>query len=221
MKRNLLILLVVMSLAAGCTQPQASIEVTEAISPAPVTEMVVEPGAEPSATPQPSDTPAATAEAPGFGEAETYQDEFAGFAFDYPKGWTVVDVDDQVKQQGRGYTVTLMSWPPDTAGGGGAPAEGSKVDVSVLLWEPVELEAFVSHQREVWQANSAVQILSEEPWTLESGLAATHMQLMADEGEVFIMLSLVNGRFLLFSGEGDQALVSQIARTLRPLAPGS
>lgn len=109
----------------------------------------------------------------------------------------------------------MLSWPLKTPYAGEIPPGGTMVQVQVTQWEPLDLGQYVAMRKAAWAA-VPVPIVLEEEWTLAGGVKAVHLSLKSEKGVTFILLALINKRFLTISGEGDLELVAQIARTLRP-----
>lgn len=197
---------------AGCAAPsaptvgpgaiQATVDavLTEA-APAPTSAVTV---------PLPSATLPAS---PSF-EAELYRDASAGFVFDYPSTWTV----GPTQQQSRGGITAFTSWerPADVLPDATPPGE-TRMDATVQLWDPTgDLEAFVAQRRGAWDA-SGISVTSEERWTLEDGRAAAAFTVEGIDGaQAFFFFTTIGEKYLVLSGEGDLALLAEIARTVRP-----
>ena len=204
-KRVSIIILLVFSLAA-CASPATQAPTLEETSvpmdsnmPVPgatVTEMVVQ-GKLP---------------APSF-ESQTYIDEAVGFALEYPAGWTVKET--MIGERG-GQSVLLSS--PDIADLEIVPAGETRVAVTVYQWDPKnDLAAFVDSRKAAWEA-SGFTMLSEEPVTLDLGLAAVKMTVQTPDGiTVPYLFAAIGDQYLSISGEGDLALVDEIMRYLRPI----
>jgi hypothetical protein len=162
-----------------------------------------------SPTQEPTTIPAA-APAP---EMLTYQDEAAGFSFDYPKGWML----ESSTIGDRASGVQLTSWTYPT---GQIPAEtppgGSRLDVVVQLWEPKgNLQAFSEQRKSAWDA-SGMRIVSEEELRLSGGRTARHFVVQgADGAQGYFLFTTLGENYLVFSGNGDLALLSKIAQSLR------
>lgn len=155
--------------------------------------------------PEPTSAPAPASEPVSF-EAATYRNDAAGFEFDYPAEWVP---DEQVfGERGSGVQFT--------------PPGETSLSVMVLLWDPKnDLDAFVEQRKTGWSASGAT-ILSEEELTLEGGRRAASFVVEGVDGvEAYFMLATLGEDYLLLSGSGDLDLLAEIARTVRPLAPGT
>jgi hypothetical protein len=169
-----------------------------------------------TATPTPTPTPTATPAPQLSFEAAIYRDESAGFELDYPASWTA----DPPQIGGeRGYFSQLTSWErtpgelPDEI-----PAGGTIMTISVLLWDPKNaLDQYVDHFKTAWSA-SGFEIVTEEGWDIDENWRAVQFLIRAPDQDALYLLTTVGERYLLLSGTGDLQLLSEIARTLRPVA---
>lgn len=220
--RKALILFVTVLTIAGCATPAAP-ATPQVVATAPATAAAsVTPAPSPTTTPGVTVTPPVTA-TPTMtvgalpGDTTAYQDAIADFEINYPSTWTLQDASPQAKQAGRGYYATMLSWSQNTPYAGEIPPGGTMVQVQVAQWEPLDLNQYVAMRKAAWAA-VPVPIVLEEEWTLAGGVKAVRLSLKSDKGMTFILLTLINKRFLTISGEGDLELVAQIARTLRPMS---
>jgi hypothetical protein len=180
------------------------------------------PAAQPTSTEAPppvAESPTATLEpspvaGPSF-EAVSYRDEVAGFEFDHPASWFV----GPVEQYSRGGITAFTSWerPTDLLPGETPPGE-TRLDVAVQLWDPTgDLEAFVQQRRGAWDA-SGISVVSQEEWSLEDGRPARAFVVAgADGAQAYFFFTTIGDRYLVLSGDGDLALLAEIARTVRPI----
>jgi hypothetical protein len=160
-------------------------------------------------TPEPTAAPTALP-AP---ETLTYTDEDSGFSFDYPKDWML----ESGAFGARASGVQLTSWThpagqiPDET-----PPGGSRLDVLVQLWDPKgDLQAFSEQRKSAWDA-SGITITSEEDLTLSGGRAAKQFIVQSVDGTPgYFMFTTLGEDYLVFSGNGDVTLLSQIAQSLR------
>jgi hypothetical protein len=147
-------------------------------------------------------------------EAATYRDADDGFEFDYPATWTL----GPTEQQSRGGITAFTSWdrPADVLPGPTPPGE-TRLDATVQLWDPTgDLEAFVAQRRGAWDA-SGIAITSEERWTLDDGREAAAFSVEGIDGsQAYFFLTTIGDKYLVLSGEGDLALLAEIAHTVRP-----
>ena len=158
--------------------------------------------------------PSATLPASLSFEAELYRDASAGFEFDYPSTWTV----GPNEQQSRGGITAFTSWerPADVLPDATPPGE-TRMDATVQLWDPTgDLEAFVAQRRGAWD-NSGITVTSEEAWTLEDGRAAAAFTVEGTDGaQAYFFFTTIGDKYLVLSGDGDLALLAEIAHTVRP-----
>ena len=196
-------------MVAGCASP----------APAVPTEMPTQPvmvsaTAEPPGPTQPAPTEAPT---PSF-EPATYQNDLAGFAFDYPASWTV----GPTQQQSRGGITSFTSWsrPADVLPDETPPGE-TRLDVTVQLWDPKgDLEAFLGQRRGAWAASGST-VVEEKQWTLgEDGRPAASFVVQGSDGaQAYFFFTTLGDDYLVLSGSGDLALLAEIAGTVRPTPP--
>lgn len=147
-------------------------------------------------------------------EAQTYINEEAGFALDYPAAWTV---SEQVIGP-RGTQVQFLS-APELAEAVTVPEGETRVTAMIYQWDPKnDLAAFVANQESAWEA-SGFTILNEEQLTLELGLPAVQFTLQTPEAETVFLVTALKDQYLVLSGEGDLELVKQIVGRLRPITP--
>jgi hypothetical protein len=143
---------------------------------------------------------------------------------DHPADWTVVDLDDEAKQQSTGYSVTFQSFEPTGGGETGIPEGEAKIDVGVLkegiTGNITGLEQALEWRRQQF-ANEGTNIISLEPVTLRGGLPAIRMVLeatqgpAAGEGQTLEIVTVINGNVVLFDGFPASQLVDAIAATFR------
>jgi hypothetical protein len=193
-------LLMLVLLAAACGPASAG------VTPSPVI-----PTAMSTNPPLPSLTPEPTTATPSF-TAVTYRDETAGFEFDYPANWTL-DPSSQVGVRGAQALLLSPGTTPETLAEG-----GSRVAVTVYLWDPKnDLTAYVAQRRTAWDA-SGFEVSSESTWTLADGREVkSFIVQVPDQPPAFFLFTTVGEDYLEISGEGDLVLVEEISRTLRPV----
>jgi len=179
----------------------------------------------PSAAPESTVTPTPPTGAPTLSfEPATYRDPSAGFEFDYPANWTV----GPVEQQSRGGITAFTSWSrPTDALPGETPAGETRMDATVQLWDPTgDLNAFVTRFLDSLAslasapANDAIGIavMSDESLTLSDGRPAAAFVVEGSDGtQTFFFFTTLNDKYLVLSGQGDLALLAEIARTVRPI----
>ncbi|MCX6049095.1 MAG: hypothetical protein NT075_28680 [Chloroflexi bacterium] len=173
---------------------------TEPMPEAPTPEITSEPTAAPSAAaPQLSFTP------------KTYTDERAGFELDYPAEWTL-DPSSQVGVRGGQALLLSPGTTPETLANG-----GTRVSITTYNWDPKnDLAAYVAQRKVAWDA-SGFAIIREERWPLADGRVANIFVVKTPEQPTFTLLTTIGQDYLQISGDGDSALVEEIAHTLRPL----
>ena len=209
MKRLTLAVLVMVLWLASCYAPEptpAPVDSVDSDMPVPQegngpvpTEMVVVPEGK---------IPAASF------ESQTYINETVGFALDYPSDWTVVE---SVLGE-RGSQALLLS-APEIADLAVLPEGATRVAVVVYQWDPKnDLAAFVEVRKVAWDA-SGFTILEEEDLVLDLGLSARQFVVQTPDGlNVLFLFAAVGNQYVSISGEGDMALVKEIAARLRPIS---
>ena len=169
----------------------------------------------------PSDTaPPATESAPNSKlpaapfDAQTYINEEAGFAFDYPAGWTVTEAEVGP----RGKQIQFLS-SPDLATVSTLPEGAARVNATIYQWDPKnDLAAYVANRKTAWEA-SGFQILEEEPRVLELGLPAVQFTVQTPDARAIFLIAALGDQYLELSGEGNLELVKEIVGRLRPISP--
>lgn len=147
----------------------------------------------------------------------TYQDNTAGIAMDYPSQWEVIDMDEALKSTVTNYTTTFNSWRSGP-GSGGIPEGETKIDLIIRANIAGSLEEASAIRRgELQGAGSESTILSEEEVTLHGGLKGTRFRTQSQFGESAHIVTSINNHLITVGGLGDEALIEQIAKTLRPL----
>lgn len=209
------------------TLPPFSETPTEVVSldypPAPTSTAVVPP------RPVGEATPPQTPEARTFRsladlgiESTTLQDRVTGFAFEYPAGWQVTDLPDEVKAESTGYSITLISFvaPPEPKKQEGLVEGQAKIDVNSFEGvgeTPEEVASWLKNQAE--QAELPARLLTEEKWVLPSGIEAVYLVFETSSGNTAQLITTINGRAVFFSGMGDLGLFPTIAGSLRAENP--
>jgi hypothetical protein len=191
-------------LVAGCAG---------ATTPGPTPEPAL-PSAEPTLTETALVEPTATVPAGPSFQAAVYLDDVAGFAFDYPAGWFV----GPVQQYSRGGVTAFTSWErPTDVLPGETPAGETRLDATVQLWDPKgDLQAFVDQRMLAWEA-SGITVLAEESWSLDDGRAARAFVVAGIDGaQAYFFFTTIGENYLVLSGSGDLALLSEIGHTVRP-----
>ena len=162
------IIFVSVMLLATCSAPGTT--------PAPVeTEMPALPISSPQPTntrpfdpaqDRPAPAPTETAPSPKLPaasfESETYVNEEAGFALDYPAGWMV----NEIVIGPRGTQVQFLS-SPEIAELAALPEGETRVNATIYQWDPKnDLAAYVAKWKTAWES-SGFTILEEEQLVLE------------------------------------------------------
>ncbi|MBI3166821.1 MAG: hypothetical protein HYZ24_19215 [Chloroflexi bacterium] len=207
MKTNIKILSILLILTLSACGSAPATEVIVATSP-PVENSMPVPGANPIemvvAPPQ------GKIPAPSF-ESQPYINESLGFILDYPIGW----VAQETVLGERGSQVVLAS-SLDLVEAAPMPEGGSRVTATTYVWDPQnDLAAYVEHWKGVW-TSSGFAILDEEPTILDLGLAAVRITVQTPEATMPYLITALNGKYLVLTGEGDVALVTEIISRLRP-----
>jgi hypothetical protein len=218
MKRTLLVLSLTLIFLAACMTPPATnmpapAESTQPIVTEPVastaTAAPVAVSPEPSLTEAPSSPklPAASF------EAQTYVNETAGFALDYPSGWTVKEmiIGD------RGSQVQFLS-APEIADLATLPDGATRVNATIYKWDPKnDLAAYIAHWKSAWEG-SGFKILDEKQLTLELGLPASLFTIQTPDSTAVFLVTVLGDQYLVLSGEGNLDLVREIVQRVRPIS---
>lgn len=213
MKRLTLAVLVMVLWLASCSAPGQT-PAPEATS-APVESVdsgMPVPSMEPAATEMIA-APQGKIPAASF-ESQTYVDETTGFALDYPANWAAT----QSTVGDRGSQTVLLS-NPELADAAELPAGETRVTVTVNQWDPKnDLAAYVDTRKTAWDASGFTIVEEEEP-VLDLGLAANQFVIQTADGkQVLFLFAAVGDQYVSISGEGDMALVKEIAARLRPIS---
>jgi hypothetical protein len=151
------------------------------------------------------------------GETTIYTDEVAGIALDYPKDWHKLELSREQREKSVMYALTLTSWDPGTVGGGEPIPEGeTKIDVAVMKTGVNSFEEAVA-ERKAQYVQDGTRIVSEERWTLPSGLPALRVYLTGGMSDAVEVITAVNHNTILVAGAGNYDIVHAVARTLRPM----
>jgi len=146
-------------------------------------------------------------------ESQTYINEAAGFAMDYPAGWTVTESVIGV----RGSQVQFLS-SPEIAELAVLPEGATRVNATLYQWDPRnDLSAFVANHKTAWES-SGFTILEHEQLVLELGLPAELFVLQTPEATVAFLIAALKDQYLVLSGEGDLELVKEIVQRVRPIS---
>ena len=211
--RTILPALLLMLAACGApnnAEPTAMPEPTTVPTVAAPAEMPAEPTAAPTEAAASEPTAVPVAEAPQLSfTPTTYQDESAGFALEYPADWTL-DSSSQVGVRGGQALLLSPGATPETLTDG-----GTRVSIVTYQWDPKnDLDAWVAQRKTAWDA-SGFAIEREETWQLPDGRAAQVFVIDTPERPSFFLLTTAGEDYLQIGGDGDLALIEEIARTLR------
>ena len=146
-------------------------------------------------------------------ESQTYLNETAGFAIEYPAGWSVTE--SLIGERG---SQTLLLSATDIAELATLPAGATRVAINVNQWDPRnDLAAYVETRMAAWNS-SGFTILEEEPLTLDLGLSAIRFNVQSPDGlTTEWLIAAIRDQYVSVSGEGDLALVKEMMRYLRPI----
>jgi len=209
MNRNFLMLSFLVTMLSACMVPPTGSQPAPVASEAPglpATVVATEPTEIPTEMIPSGKLPAASF------ESRTYINETAGFALDYPVGWSV----NEAVIGSRGSQVQFLS-SPNLADVAVLPEGAARVSATIYQWDPKnDLVAFVANQKTAWDA-SGFTILEEEPLTLELGLPATQFTVQTPDTDVVFLIAALGDQYLVLSGEGNLELVKEIVRRVRPI----
>jgi hypothetical protein len=192
---------------AACGAPQPEI-------PAP-TALPTQTEIPPTTTPlPPTETAAPQGKLPAAPfDAQVYINEEAGFALDYPTGWTV----NETVVGPRGTQIQFLS-RPDLAEAAIIPEGETRISAVIYQWDPKnDLSAYVQHMKEAW-TGSGFTILEEQELTLELGLPAVLFTVQTPDTQTVFLVTALKDQYLVVAGEGDLDLVKQIVERLRPIS---
>lgn len=205
------VIFVCVMLLATCSAPQPSPAPVETESASILAVSPQETNTEPVPTPTES-APNLKLPAASF-ESKTYIDEEAGFALDYPTGWTV----NEIPLGSRGTQVQFLS-APEIAEMETLPEGATRVNATLYQWDPKnDLEAFVVNQKNAWET-SGFAILEEEELVLELGLPAMRFMIQTPEASANFLIAALEDQYLVMSGEGNLELVNEIVQRVRPIS---
>ena len=205
MKKRM-IFLALLALSLSACAPALTPPPTEPVSVPAENNMPV-PGADVTETVAEGKMPA-----PSF-ESQTYLNEAAGFAIEYPAGWSVTE--SLIGERG---SQTLLLSAPDIAELATLPVGATRVAINVNQWDPRnDLAAYVETRMAAWNS-SGFTILEEEPLTLDLGLSAIRFTVQSPDGlTTEWLIAAIRDQYVSVSGEGDLALVKEMMRYLRPI----
>ena len=170
---------------------QTRLSVSVATSPLPAEQLNQE---LPTITRVPVDPPA------GFKE---YKDTVTGISIYIPENWTVTGVVD-------GEYAILQFYPEDKYVGGEARELGdTKCDLNIRP-TGTRVEELIQQ----WQSDSMTDIVSEEEFSLQSGLTGKRF-VIDSMGRATVFITELNQRVVILSCFGDFTVVDEIAITLK------
>jgi hypothetical protein len=206
--RLLTLVVVIFSIwLAACSGPQPQLPASMQVA----TQLVV-PATETTFPPTATQAPQGKLPAAPF-DAQFYANEQAGFALDYPTGWTV----NEMVLGSRGIQVQFLS-NPDLAEAAVIPADETRLSATIYQWDPKnDLAAYVQHQKDAWTA-SGFTILDEQELTLELGLPAVLFTVQTPDAQVVYLVTALKDQYLVIAGEGDLDLVKRIVERVRPIS---
>lgn len=205
------IVFVSVMLLATCSAPELAPalferEVPSLSAESPLPTHTVQPPAPTEAAPSPK------LSEPSF-KPQTYFNESAGFALDYPAGWTV----REVAVGPRGTQVQFLS-APEVAEMPVLPEGATRLNATIYRWEPKnDLAAFVANQKTAWEA-SGITIHEEAELVLELGLPGVMFSVEAPDADLIFLMVALEDQYLVLSGEGDLELVQEIVQRVRPIS---
>lgn len=203
MKRWTFVLIVILSLLTACAGSPANTTLEPVQTAAPV----------PTETALPTEAMSNPKLPAASFESQPYINETAGFALDYPVGWTV----NEMVVGDRGTQVQFLS-SPELAEAPVVPEGATRVSATIYQWDPKnDLPAFITQQQSAW-ASSGITVLEEEPLILELGLPAVRYRVQTPDAEFIFLITALQDRYLVLSGEGDLELVKEIVGRVRPIS---
>jgi hypothetical protein len=159
----------------------------------------------------PEVAPSGKLPAPSF-EAETYMNEMGGFAFEYPRGWTV----NEMVVGDRGTQVQFVS-EPAVAEMPVVPTDATRLNATIYQWDPKgDLAAYLANWKSSWEA-SGFTVLEEEQITLDMGLPAVRLTVQTPDATVIYLVTAIGDHYLVLTGEGNLELVKEIVGRVRPI----
>jgi hypothetical protein len=203
MKRVTFIVFVLVMVLATCKAPEPK-------APVPT----VAPATEPAVPPTPTETllPEPKLPAASF-DAQTYVNAQAGFALEYPTGWTV----DEAVVGDRGTQILFVS-SPELAEAATLPEGATRLSATIYQWNPKnDLAAYVAHWKSAWES-SGFTILNEQSLTLEQGLPVVEFTIQTPDMQSVFLVTALKDQYLVLAGEGDLNLVKEIVERLRPIS---
>jgi hypothetical protein len=146
-------------------------------------------------------------------EAETYINEAAGFALDYPSGWTLKEsaISDSASQ------IQFLS-SPEIGGLAALPKGATRLTAVISEWEPRnDLPAYIAKWKTDW-TSAGFAIVQEKPLVLDLGLNAVQFRIKMPDSVAVVLITSLGNQYLVLSGEGDLNLAKEIMLRLRPIS---
>lgn len=215
--RSLLsLILTAFVLTAAACAPAAPAPVMPTLLDQPVTAATQEigPTAAPAMTqPTEASQPTAEAQPTGAGLSFTpavYDASAAGYQLEYPSDWTAVPVTEVGSRASQGQLFSPGSSADTLAEG------GTRMAMTVYEWDPKSnLPAFVEQRTTAWQS-SGFTIDKFDGGMLANGNAFSSFVIQTpDNHRAFFLFTTLGEKYLEISGEGNLALVEEIAKTVR------
>ena len=142
----------------------------------------------------------------------TYTDSLYKWSISFPSDWYTSGKD--------GRNLDILSFDPMTAAGrGGVPDDQVKMSVVVEATTGSTYEAFVQRKKAEWQAPNAdgqpsMPVLQTQEWTLAINVPALRVT-GAGLGEVYILLTVIDGMEIQITGFGNSDLFNRVASSIR------
>ena len=205
--KRITIILALIILATACSPVATFVPADSVPVPTATDEPASAPTSAPTEAPVNPKLPAASF------ESETYINEEAGFALDYPAGWTV----NESVIGARGSQVQFLS-SPEIAEAAVLPEGAGRVSAVIYQWDPKnDLPAYVANWKTAWES-SGFTVVEEKPLVLDLGLNAVQFMLKTPDSSAVVLITALGDQYLVLSGEGDLELAKEIVGRLRPIS---
>ncbi|HEX7587006.1 MAG TPA: hypothetical protein VF478_01705, partial [Anaerolineae bacterium] len=144
--------------------------------------------------------------------ATTYKDETRGFQVDYPASWTLAP-----KTQIGSRGAAAQPFSPGSTAEKLLPG-GTRMGITVYQWDPKgDLAAYATHRATAWESGGS-SIISRTSGDLVDGRKQMSFTVQGpDKMQAFFLLTTVGEQYLEIAGDGNLALIEEIAQTMRPL----
>ena len=142
----------------------------------------------------------------------TYQVPSEGIELDYPSDWTTLPVETVGSRGSQGQLFSPGSSAETLADG------GTRMAMTVYLWDPKnDLAAYVTQRKTAWES-SGFTLAKDAGGDLTDGRKyASFIIQTPDNHQAFFLFTTLGDKYLEISGEGNLALVEEIALTVRPI----